>query len=141
MDREFTAKASLAAAATYITYLIGEVDRMLGILVIVMALDYISGVLAAWYGRRLDSKIGFRGIVKKVLMLILVAVAHQVDALTGHTGITRTAVIWFLVANDGISITENAAECGVEIPLLTRALQLIKDRADEKAQAEGGQGG
>lgn len=136
MDKEFTVKAILAAAATYLTYLVGEVDRMLGILVIVMILDYVSGVLAAWYGQRLDSKIGFRGIVKKTLMLVLVAVAHQVDALTGSTGITRTAVIWFLVANDGISITENAAECGVEIPLLTRALQLIKDKADQNAEGD-----
>ena len=136
MDKEFTVKAILAAAATYLTYLVGEVDRMLGILVIVMILDYVSGVLAAWYGQRLDSKIGFRGIVKKTLVLVLVAVAHQVDALTGSTGITRTAVIWFLVANDGISITENAAECGVEIPLLTRALQLIKDKADQNAEGD-----
>ncbi len=132
MDREFTFKALVASVATYLTMVFGEADRAMGVLVTLMVLDYISGVLAAWYGKRLDSKVGLKGIVKKVLMLLLMAVAHQVDVLTGTQGVVRNAVIWFLAANEGLSILENAGECGLTIPILSNALALLKQKAEQQ---------
>ncbi len=141
MNREFTFKAVVAVLAVCFTLVFGDVNRAMGILLTVMVFDYASGWLAAWYGKRLDSKIGFKGIVKKVLMLLLVGLAHQIDVLSGSQGVARNAAIGFLVANEGLSIVENAAECGVVIPLLTKALALLKEKAGQQVDQGGGAGG
>ena len=99
------------------------------ILVIIIVLDYITGVIAACCRRELNSYIGLRGIAKKVGMLCLVVLAQQIDVLTGTQGIVRIAVIWFLVANDGLSVLENLAETGLKIPeWLINALEGLKER-------------
>jgi len=138
LDKETLAKSGLAAIATYATLVMGEADRALGILIILMVFDYITGVISAWHNKRLSSEVGLKGIAKKGLMLILVIVGHQVDSMLGTQGVTRTAVIWFLAANDGLSIVENAAECGVSVPLLSQALALIKQEAEAKGGGNSG---
>lgn len=101
----------------------------LQILVAFVAIDYLSGVAAAFVCKRLDSAIGARGIAKKVGFLVLVAVAHLLDQIAGlGAPVLQTATIWFLVANEGISITENLGEIGVPIPQsLQEALRRLKD--------------
>jgi len=129
MDRAMWAKIVFAALATYLQHFLGGWDQALQVLVIIIALDYITGVLAAWHAKKLNSYVGLRGIAKKVVMLLLVALAHQVDMLTGTQGVIRLAVIWFMVANEGLSIIENAAETGCPIPnVLRAALEALKER-------------
>ena len=132
LDKETLAKGVFATIATYATLVMGEADRALGVLITLIVLDYVSGVAAAYHQKELSSEIGLRGMIKKGLMLILVMVGHQVDVMLGTQGATRTAVIWILAANEGVSITENAAKCDVEIPLLSQALKMMKQKAESK---------
>lgn len=101
---------------TGFVYLVGGVDFSLIALVIVMTLDYITGVISAIYNKELSSEIGFKGILKKVLMLCILGLAVVIDRLTGESGAIRTLVIYYYVANEGISILENLVECDVPFP-------------------------
>jgi toxin secretion/phage lysis holin len=118
--------------ATALHFLFGGWSLPLQILVAVVIIDYITGLSAAFVGKRLDSRIGSKGIVKKVGYFILVALAHLLDRGTGMAApVLQTATIWFLVANEGISITENLGEIGVPIPdRLRQALAVLRDRHD-----------
>lgn len=136
----------LAAAGGAIAGIFGGWDLMLEVLVAVMAIDYLTGVIVAWMGRSgksetgaLDSKAGARGIAKKVMMLLLVAAAAMIDRAMGtDKAIFRGMVIWFYVANEGLSILENLALAGVPFPKsVQNALeQLKKTRAEETAEAQ-----
>ena len=106
----------ISLIATTFIYLMGGFDIALQCLLIIIVLDYITGVLAAIYNKKLNSKIGIKGIVKKVGYLCLVALAVIVDKITGQTGIIRSIVIYFLVSNDGISIIENLVEMNIKVP-------------------------
>ena len=81
-----------------------------------MALDYLSGVLCAIAARRLSSAVGFRGICRKVLILVLVGVANAIDTLLGAGAALRSAVLIFYLSNEALSLTENAAQLGLPIP-------------------------
>lgn len=101
---------------TGISYLLGGLDVALKTLLIVMAIDYVSGVLKAIYNKKIDSKIGVKGIIKKVGYLLIVALAVLLDKLIGDSGAIRTLVIYFFVANEGISIVENWGAMGLPLP-------------------------
>lgn len=101
---------------TGVLYLLGGWDIALQTLLIVIALDYLTGVCKAIYNRKLNSTISFKGIVKKIGYLIIVAVAVELDTITGGTGAIRTLVIYFFVANEGISILENWGSMGLPLP-------------------------
>lgn len=101
---------------TYFVYLIGGIDIAIQCLFIVMIIDYISGVISAIYNKKLNSKIGFKGILKKAVYILVIILAVILDTLLGQDGILRTIVIYFFVANDGISIIENIAEIGIPLP-------------------------
>lgn len=122
-------KMALAAGATAFHFLFGGWSAPLQILVAVVTIDYITGVGAAFVGKRLDSQLGSRGIIKKVGYFALVALAHLIDKGMGmSTPVLQTATIWYLVANEGISITENLGEIGVPIPQsLQNALRRLRD--------------
>lgn len=117
--------AALAAVATYI---FGGADKWLLGLLVVVILDYISGVIAALLAHELSSKKGFAGILKKVLIFCIVAVAHIVDTATSAGGVLRALTIGFLLANECISVLENAGRCGIPLPqkLLT-VLEQLRD--------------
>ena len=102
--------------ATSFIYLIGGIDISFKTLCIIMILDYISGVISAIYNKKLNSKIGFKGILKKCIYIIVIILATLLDNLLGQSGAIRTVVIYFFVANDGISILENVAETNVPLP-------------------------
>ena len=113
--------------ATITIFLFGGFDIALQSLVIAIVLDYISGLIKAYNTKSLSSKIGFKGILKKVGILCIVALAVLVDNISGSTGAIRTLVIYYFVANEGLSIIENLAEAGLPIPeALKKALKLIK---------------
>ena len=102
-------------------------------LVVLASLDYVSGVVAAWNRRELDSRVGARGIARKVGMFVVVAVANIIDQ-TGGLGepILRTVTTWWYIGNEALSIVENLADIGVPIP--ERLLSALASLRGEEAQ-------
>lgn len=123
----------ISGISTCLIYLFGGFDVALSCLVIAIALDYISGIIKAFYTKQLSSKIGFKGLLKKIGILILVMVAVLVDRVAGNTGAVRTLVIYYFVANEGLSIIENLSETNIPIPaVLKSALKAIKKEGNKK---------
>lgn len=114
-------------------FMYGEVTGLFWALVAFMVLDYISGILAAISVRKLSSKVGFKGIVKKLLILVFVSVGHITDTyVLGGVPVAMTAVILFYIANEGISIVENATELGLPVPQkIKNVLEQIKNKSGE----------
>ena len=105
-----------ALLSSLAVYLFGPGNAWLIALLAMIGLDYITGVIAAILRKELSSEVGFKGILKKTLFLIVVAVAHIIDGTVGLNGTLETAVIGFLLANEGISILENCGRAGLPIP-------------------------
>ena len=120
---------AVAALGGWIGWVLGGYDGFIYALIAFVAADYVSGVMAAILARQLSSAIGFRGIAKKVLIFTLVGVGHILDTqILGNGGAIRTAVIFFYISEEGISILENAAEMGLPIPeVLQRVLGGMRD--------------
>lgn len=113
--RTFTYFLALVGAA--VGYIWGAIDGLFIALVIFITVDYITGVLCAIYEHHLSSGVGFKGIIKKIAILIMVAVANIIDCEILKAGSPcRTSVIFFYVSNEGISILENITRLGVPVP-------------------------
>jgi toxin secretion/phage lysis holin len=120
------------AIGGYLGYILGGLDGFLYALIIFVVIDYITGLMAAIVERKLSSEIGFRGIFKKVLIFLLVAVGNIIDNnLIGTGGAVRTAVIFFYISNEGISIIENSTRIGLPIP------EKLKDVLEQLHNKEG----
>jgi toxin secretion/phage lysis holin len=127
-----TFKLLLAGAATGGVYLFGAWDIILQALIAMVVIDYLTGVMAAYVEKTLNSEIGMKGIIKKVCIFLMVAVANIVDISTGlDEPYLRTAVIWFFIANESLSALENMGRLGVPLPeFLKQALEkLNRDKA------------
>lgn len=113
-----------------LSWLFGGVDALLIALVLLIVIDYITGLAGAWVYGKLNSRVGFCGILKKLCILSLVVMAHFVDVAIG-TNYLREVVIGFFIANEGISILENAGKVGVPIPKkLKDVLEQLNDEGD-----------
>ena len=124
---------TIASLCTTFVFLLGGIDVALVSLIIVMILDYITGVLSAYYNKELSSKIGFKGVLKKIFYLIIIALSVRIDILMGESDLIRTFVIYYFVANDGLSILENAGELGIKLPKkLFDALAQLKEKGDSE---------
>ena len=96
---------------------LGNADRLLILLIVFVILDYLSGVLRAISEKKLSSAVGFRGISRKVLTFVMVGLAHQIDKTAiGSGSMLRSAVIFFYLSNEGLSLIENASQLGLLIP-------------------------
>ena len=116
---------------TTIVYLLGGVDIAIQSLLIVIVIDYLTGIASAIYNKKLSSRIGFKGIIKKFCYLLVVALSVIIDNLLGSSGLIRSLVIYFFVANDGISIIENMAKMNVKLPeKLIDALEQIRNKGE-----------
>lgn len=116
-----------SVVATTFIWLVGGIDVALSCLLVAIVIDYISGIIKAYETKTLSSAIGFRGILKKVGILLIVMLAVLVDRITIDNGGIRTLVIYYFVANEGLSILENLAQAGLPIPKsLKNALKVIK---------------
>lgn len=116
---------------TFFIYFIGGWDIAIQSLIIVIIIDYLTGVASAIYNKKLSSKVGFNGIIKKFCYLLIVGFSVVIDKLTGQSGIIRNLVIYFFVANDGLSIIENMAEMNIRLPKkLIDALEQIKKKGE-----------
>lgn len=130
--------AALAALGAFITNALGGWDAVLNLLVAMMAADYITGLAVAAVFKRsnksesgtLDSKAGFRGLVKKCAILLLVYIAVLLDAAVG-THYVRSAVVLFFIGNEGLSLLENIGLMGVKYPAFMRnMLEALRDKGD-----------
>ena len=124
-------KNGITLGGSVATAYLGGWDIMLRVLVLFVVLDYITGVYAAFCEKHLNSEIGLKGIAKKILLFVVIAVAVAVDDVLGQA-IFRSLAIWFYVANEALSILENCALAGVPIPsFLKTALEQLKKKGDE----------
>ena len=121
-----------SAVGGWLGYFLGGYDGLLYALVVFMVMDYITGVMCAVSDKKLSSAVGFKGICRKVLILMLVGIANLLDVQVIGTGaVLRTAVIFFYLSNEGVSLLENAAHLGLPIPKKLKAiLAQLHDRAE-----------
>lgn len=121
------------AIGGYLGYFLGGLDGFIYALVIFVVIDYITGIMAAIVERKLSSEIGFRGIFKKVLIFLLVTVGNIIDKnLVGTGGAVRTAVIFFYISNEGISIIENSIRIGLPVPeKLKNVLEQLQHKEED----------
>lgn len=126
-------QTAVAAIGGYLGYFVGGVDGLMTALIIFMVIDYITGLMCAVADKKLSSAVGFKGICKKVLIILLVGVAHIVDLHVVGTGSAlRSAVVCFYLSNEGVSLLENAAHLGLPIPdKLKMVLEQLHDRDDK----------
>ncbi len=119
------AKIQMAVSVVggWIGYFVGGVDGLMTALLVMMVLDYVTGIMCAIVDKQLSSAVGFKGIFKKVLIIMLVGVAHIVDLHVIGTGeALRSAVICFYLSNEGVSVLENAGRLGLPIPEKLKAI-------------------
>lgn len=113
-------------------YLFGGWSALLSILLAFVITDYVTGIMAGYVEGKLSSKIGFKAIPKKIMIFVLVAVAHLIDTSLGENHLFRDATIFFYISNELISILENAGRIGVPVPeQLKQAIQVLKGRKQE----------
>ena len=126
-----------AAVGGWPGYFLGGNDGLLIALVLFVAVDYLTGVMCAVSDKVLSSNVGFKGICRKVLIFLLVGIANILDVHVIGTGsVLRTAVIFFYISNEGVSLLENAAHLGLPVPGKIKAvLEQLHDRA-EKTETE-----
>ena len=126
------------AVGGWLGYFLGGCDGLLYTLLAFVVLDYLTGIMCAIVDKQLSSEIGFKGIFKKVLIFVLVGVGHLLDVqVLGEVGILRTAVIFFYLSNEGVSLIENAAHLGLPIPEKLKAvLEQLHDRAEKEDDHE-----
>jgi len=125
-------RITAAIVGTAFCQWLGGIDGLLTALIAFMAVDYISGVSCAIVEHKLSSSIGAKGIFQKVLILMLVGVANALDnyIIAGDTELLRTAVIFFYLSNEGISILENSVRLGLPVPdKLKSILEQLKTKS------------
>lgn len=132
MDKVFN--STVAIVATTFTYLFGGWDTAIIVLITFMVLDYITGVLYAWNTKTISSEVGLKGLSKKLLIILILIGAVMLDRMMSNgTWVFRTLVCYFYIANEGISLLENAGNLGLPIPeKLKSALEQLKDKESEE---------
>ena len=127
--------AAVSAIGTAFSYTCGW-DGQIEALLCLMLIDYISGVMAASINPNLslNSQRGFKGICKKIMIMLLVAVAHIVDRAVGQA-MAQAVVVWFFIGNEGLSIIENAAKAGLPVP--EKLKQTLEQLMQERIEQEG----
>ena len=129
-----TIQLIFAAVGGWLGYFLGGCDGLLYALIAFVAIDYITGVMCAISDKTLSSEVGFKGICRKVLIFLLVGIGNIIDVqVLGSPGVLRTAVIFFYLSNEGVSLLENAAHLGLPVPdAIKTVLEQLHDRADGK---------
>ena len=127
-----TIQLIFSAVGGWLGYFLGGCDGLLYALIAFVVIDYITGVMCAVIDRKLSSAVGFKGIFRKVLIFLLVGIANIIDVQVVGTGaVLRTAVIFFYISNEGVSLLENAGHLGLPIPERVKTvLEQLHDRAE-----------
>lgn len=112
-----TSQIAVSAIGGWLGWFLGGVDGFLYALIAFVVVDYLTGVMCAIVNRKLSSEIGFRGIFKKIVIFALVGVGHLIDSkIIGDGSVIRTAVIFFYLSNEGVSLLENTTRLGLPVP-------------------------
>lgn len=129
-----TIQLMFTAVGGWLGWFLGGCDGLLYALIAFVVIDYITGVMCAINDQSLSSEVGFRGICRKVLIFLMVGIANILDVNVIGTGsVLRTAVIFFYISNEGVSLMENAAHLGLPVPEKIKAvLEQLHDRAEDK---------
>ena len=127
-----TIQLIFSAVGGWLGYFLGGCDGLLYALIAFVVIDYITGVMCAIINRELSSAVGFKGIFRKVLIFLLVGITNIIDVQVIGTGaVLRTAVIFFYISNEGVSLLENAGHLGLPIPeKIKTVLEQLHDRAE-----------
>lgn len=140
MMKEFwnTIQIIFTGVGGWLGYFLGGCDGLLYALVVFVVVDYITGVMCAINNKSLSSAVGFKGICRKVLIFLLVGIANVLDVQVIGTGsVLRTAVIFFYISNEGISLLENAGHLGLPIPdKIKVVLEQLHDRAEKETEVK-----
>ncbi len=128
---KYTFVLGISLLGSLLSSMFGSLDSLVIILICFVLIDYTTGIIASAFEGKLSSEVGFRGIARKLLIFILVAVAHLLDVAIGwNNHFIRDATIFFYMTNEVISILENAGRAGLPIPdFLMKAIELLKDRS------------
>jgi toxin secretion/phage lysis holin len=125
-------KYAAAIICAAISTLLGGWDLSLCVLVVFVALDYVTGLAAAYTEQKLSSRVGFVGITKKIMLFVPIVMAFYIDQITGQE-VLRNLAIWFYAANEGLSVLENLSRIGVIVPgWLTTALEQLKNKGEKQ---------
>ena len=129
-----TIQLAFAAVGGWLGYFLGGCDGLRYALLAFVVIDYITGVMYAIADKNLSSEVGFKGICRKVLIFLLVGIANVLDVQVIGTGsVLRTAVIFFYISNEGVSLLENAAHLGLPVPeKIKTVLEQLHDRAESE---------
>ena len=129
-----TIQVVIAGIGGWLGYFLGGCDGLLYALIAFVAIDYITGVMCAVSDKTLSSEVGFKGICRKVLIFLLVGIGNIIDVqVLGAPGVLRTAVSFFYLSNEGVSLLENAAHLGLPVPdAIKTVLEQLHDRSDGK---------
>ena len=120
------------AIGGWLGWFLGGCDGLMIALIIFVVADYITGVMCAIADKKLSSSVGFKGICRKVLIFILIGIANALDIyVLDHAGVLRTAIIFFYISNEGLSLVENSAHLGLPVP------DKLKDVLEERLKREG----
>ena len=132
-------QVALSALGGGIGWFLGGLDGFLYALIAFVVIDYITGVMCAIVDKKLSSNVGFRGIFRKILIFVMVGIGNLIDTqLIGSGEALRTAVIFFYISNEGVSLLENAAHIGLPIPeKLKDVLAQLHNRTDADKDTEG----
>ena len=124
----------ITAIGGWLGWFLGGCDGLLYALIAFAAVDYVTGVMCAIVDKKLSSSVGFKGIFRKVLIFVMVGIAHILDAqVIGNGSVLRTAVIFFYISNEGVSLLENASHLGLPVPEAVKVvLKQLHDRAEEE---------
>ena len=133
--KEFWASIQVifAGVGGWLGWFLGGCDGLLYALIAFVVIDYITGVMCAIADKKLSSATGFKGICRKILIFLLVGIAHILDVnIIGSGSVLRTAAVFFYISNEGVSIMENAAHLGLPVPVkLKEVLEQLHDRAEK----------
>ncbi len=132
-----TIQLMFTAVGGWLGWFLGGCDGLLYALIAFVVIDYITGVMCAINDQSLSSEVGFRGICRKVLIFLMVGIANILDVNVIGTGsVLRTAVIFFYISNEGVSLMENAAHLGLPVPEKIKVvLEQLHNRAEDKEQS------
>lgn len=132
-------QVAFTAVGGWLGWFLGGCDGLLYALLAFVVIDYVTGIMCAIVDKKLSSAIGFKGIFKKVLIFGLVGIGHILDTyVIGNGSILRTAVIFFYLSNEGVSLIENAAHLGLPIPKkLKDVLEQLHNRAEKEGDEDG----
>jgi toxin secretion/phage lysis holin len=132
MNWEIVYKSGAAITGAVVGYLFGEGSVVLQVLLAFIAFDYITGLLASGVEGKLSSKVGFKGIMKKIMILCLVAVGHLIDKAVGQGSVIQNTITFFYLGNELLSILENVGRSGVPVPdQLKNAVEILKGKGEK----------